>query len=250
MVFLHTLSMRYALCLYGHLRTFDLCWPSLQENLIRPNNITDVFMTTWTDSMGFFQHPEQSVNPKTHRGYDKNSAIPTQDYIMTVLSRLNPQMAELPAFHAHEKKFDAMLTELSAWHHPSQHHRPKGTLGQVWGRCNSLRMKKTYEDQNRFRFDAVVVTRYDINYNSPIELQMLPKDCIVSDGMYGEDVVSDAWCCGPSDLCDKWAQQLVDIPRLVNNHTMNLGPHEWLKSHFSLNNIPWTTHGVGISIQR
>lgn len=242
--------MRTALCLYGHFRTFDSCWPSLQKNLIEPNHITDVFITAWADSMGFFQHPESSKNHKTHRGYDINSSVPDSTYMTNVIQRLNPHTADLPLFSAYERKFDVMLGELAQWHHPSQHHRPKGTLGQVWGRCNSIRLKKFYEEQNRFKFDSVVVTRYDIIYSREINLQILPSKVIVTDGMYGNSVISDAWCCGPSELIDKWGQQLIDIPRLVASKTMNLGPHEWLAAHFSINSIPWIAQDVGISIQR
>jgi len=242
--------MRYALCLYGHFRTFDACWPSLQQNLLLPNNITDVFMTGWTDSMGFFQHPEHSINPKSHRGYDTNSLPPSPDFIISVLNRLNPQIVELPAFEAYENKFDSMLSDLSKWHHPSQHHRPKGTLAQVWGRCNSIRLKKEFEEQNRFQFDGVVVTRYDILYHNIINLSQLPQNIMVTDGMFGSEVISDAWCFGPSSLINKWGQQLIDISKLIENQTMSLGPHEWLMAHYNLRSIPWIAHGVGIAIQR
>lgn len=200
--------------------------------------------------MGFFQHPEQSANPKSHRGYDTNSSSPSDDFVTSVKNRLNPQQVDLPRFDAYEKQFDSILTDLSAWHHPSQHHRPKGTLGQVWGRCNSIRLKKEFEQKNSFQFDGVVVTRYDIMYHYPIYLSKMPQDNIVSDGMYGPEVISDAWCYGPSDLIDKWAQQMSDIEKLVENQTMSLGPHEWLMAHFNLNAIPWIAHDVGISIQR
>ena len=207
-------------------------------------------MTAWTDSMGFFQHPEQSEHHRVHRGYDANSAVPDQNLIISVLQRLNPQRVELPAFSAYEKKFDGMLNDLAKWHHPSPHHRPKGTLAQVWGRCNSIRMKREYEDQNRMKFDMVVVTRYDIAYGQAINLATLPQGVVITDGMFGSSVISDAWCCGPSDLINKWGQQMTDIPHLVQAGTMSLGPHEWLAAHFAVNDIPWAAHGVGISIQR
>jgi hypothetical protein len=242
--------MRSALCLYGHFRTFTACWPSLCENLITPNKISDVFMMAWADSMGFFQHPESSKDPKSHRGYDTNSPVPASDYITDVCKKLQPHSVELPLFSAYEKKFESVLHDLNNWHHPSLHHRPKGTLGQVWGRCNSIRLKREYEEQNRIKFDYVVVTRYDIAYSQPINLEQFSRDCMITDGMYGSDVISDAWCSGPSNLIDLWGRQFADISNLVENHSMNLGPHEWLMSHFNLHRIPWIAQNVGISICR
>ena len=49
--------MKTALCLYGHFRSFDNCWPGLQEYLIKPNHITDIFTMAWVDSVGHFKHP-------------------------------------------------------------------------------------------------------------------------------------------------------------------------------------------------
>lgn len=247
----HNKLMKIALCIYGHFRCFDTCWPELQANLIEPNRITDVFAASWTDSMGYFQHPEHSENHKHHPGYDSSSERPSLEYMNWVLDVLKPRAHGFHDFAEQEVQFDRMIRDLERWHHPSIHHRPKGTLGQVWGRCASIALKQWYEQRHGFKYDHVVVTRWDIAHSKPIIIGNLPGSIMVTDGMYGPDVISDAWACGPGELVDAWGQQFARISDLVGLGTMNLGPHEWLKAHFELMEIPWVARpDVGIWIRR
>lgn len=243
--------MRTALCLYGHFRCFDNCWNELYQNLIIPNNITDIFVASWTDSMGWFQHPEDSQFHKSHPGYDISSEKPNAEYIFSVLERLKPKHTTFVDYAVYDPQFTRMIENLQAWHHPSVSHRPKGTLGQVWSRCAAIGMKSMYEQRNKFVYDSVVVTRWDIAHAKPIDLSKLDNSVITMDGMYGPHVISDAWACGPSHLIDLWGKQFSAIDDLVGLQTMNLGPHEWLRSHFELFEIPYKNDAsTGIWIRR
>lgn len=243
--------MRVALCLYGHFRCFDECWPNLHRYLLEPNGISDVFASSWTDSMGFFEHPESSTNPLGHPGYDTSSGRPSAEYLDSIRTRLVPMDTSFRDYQELDTVFSGMVNDLSTWHHPSKHHRPKGTLGQVWGRCTSIGLKALHERRHGFTYDRVVVTRWDIDYTVPIVLGNLMEDRITMDGMYGPEIISDAWACGPSELVDRWGQQFSGMGELINRGTMNLGPHEWLRAHFDHWSIPWYNDpSVGIYIRR
>lgn len=243
--------MKIALCLYGHFRCFDDCWPNLRDHLMVPNGIHDVFAASWTDSMGHFQHPESCPNPRHHPGYDAASSAPAADYIATVESRLRPVNTNFQAFGAIEPRLAQMVEGLQRWHHPSVHHRPRGTLGQVHGRCTSIQLKRQHEREQGFTYDRVVVTRWDVDHPRPVVIRDLPDQVLTMDGMYGSNVISDAWACGPSRLADLWARQMDDIPFLIQEGTMSLGPHEWLRAHFDRHGIPWHNHpGLGVYIRR
>jgi hypothetical protein len=242
---------KIALCLYGHFRCFDQCWPNLYNNLIKPNNITDIFAVAWIDSFGWFQSPEQSSEHKKHPGYDSQSPVVPHDYICSVIANLKPCRIQLDNYFLHDSLFEHMVLNLSDWHHPSQNHRPKGTLSQVYGRCNSLKLAHHEELHRNFIYDRIVCTRWDIDYTTPIVLENLNPEVISMDGMYGPTVISDAWTCGPSSLMQKWSRQFSDIDRLVANKTMNLGPHEWLASHFNEFGMEWQNcPEIGIYIRR
>jgi hypothetical protein len=243
--------MRTALCLYGHFRCFDACWPGLRHYLLDPNGITDVFAAAWTDSMGFFEHPESSRHPLEHPGYDASSGAPSLEYISGVCQILRPTGTSFRAYSELDAAFGSMVADLPQCHHPSPHHRPKGTLGQVWGRCTSIALKAQHELELGMAYDRVVVTRWDIDYTSPIIIQDLPSDRITLDGMYGPEVISDAWACGPSYLVDRWGRQFSGMADLIAKGTMNLGPHEWLRAHFEHHGIGWHNDpSVGIYIRR
>ena len=242
---------RIALCLYGHFRCFDQCWPNLYSNLILPNNIADIFAVAWIDSFGWFQSPDQSTDPKTHPGYDSTSPSVGNDYIESVIRELKPIRIQLDNYCLHDATFESIVTKLSDWHHPSVSHRPKGTLSQVYGRCNTLKLAHHEEQIHNFSYDRIICTRWDIDYQQPILLNSLDPTVISMDGMYGPEVISDAWACGPSDLMHKWSCQFSAIGQLVEAETMNLGPHEWLASHFKTYNIAWQNRPeIGIYIRR
>lgn len=201
--------------------------------------------------MGWFQHPEASMDHEMHPGYDPVSEPPNSDYIGSIYNRLPIAAAHWERYCERDLSFTAMVHDLAEWHHPSVHHRPKGTLGQVWGRCASIKLKQKFEKDNATTYDRVVVTRWDIAYSVPIVLGSLDPNVISMDGMYGPTVISDAWACGPSDLIDRWGRQFDGIGQLVSIGSMNLGPHEWLKAWFDEERISWQNrHDIGIWIRR
>jgi len=243
--------MKIALCLYGHFRSFEECWPSLQEYLIKPNCITAIFTMSWMDSMGHFTHPESSVDPVSHPGYNIHSQPVNMHWLQKTTEHLNPVAVHFDNYNLHDRRFSQMVDDLSDFHHASQHHRPKGTLSQVWARSASLKLAADHEDRYGFCFDRIVCTRWDIAYTKPILLDELELDVVTMDGMYGADVISDAWASGPSNYMRLWGQQFESISTLVANRTMSLGPHEWLHAHFTQHQIAWNNQpDVGIWIKR
>ncbi len=83
--------MKLALCLSGHLRTFDQVFQNLKENVLDRYN-PDVFLHTWTDSFGHYMHPRDQNHPAFKAGYDTNSDAPTKEYLESVISRLQPKL--------------------------------------------------------------------------------------------------------------------------------------------------------------
>jgi len=248
---LYTLVMAVALCLYGHFRSFDDCWMDLRDKLISPNNITEIFAMSWADSMGNFQHPDLASSPRTHPGYDPQSSEVSLTWLQLMLDRLRPTRIHLDNYYIHDLKFTQMVENLQQFNHPNSSHRPKGTLGQVWGRCASLAMAADYEQRCGQKFDRIVCTRWDIGYSEIIDLSRLDPQVVSMDGMYGPQVISDAWACGPSAAMSAWGQQFNSVPLLVANQTMSFGPHEWLQAHFDLKSIPWSNRpDLGIWIRR
>jgi len=243
--------METALCLYGHFRCFDQCWDELRDYLIVPNKISHIFLQAWTDSMGVFEHPTLAENPLTHPGFNTNSSGVSREFLHAVCDKLQPRLVYFDHYALHDDRFTAMVNSLEAWHHPSKSHRPKGTLSQVWARCASLALARQWEVKRSNPFDRIICTRWDIGYQKPIDLNGLDPTHVTMDGMYGPDIISDAWACGPSAAMSLWGQQFSAIDDLTAAGSMNLGPHEWLRAHFDQFGITWTNRSdLGIWIRR
>lgn len=230
--------MKTALCLHGHFRTFDHCWTSIKERIIDPYQ-PDVFAASWMDSMGIFQHPEATENPRNHPGYNLNSASVSIDYVNSVLDRIKPVDLHLDHYYLHNKKFDQMLIDLDAWHHPSIHHRPKGALSSAYMRGVSVALKREHEKRQGIKYDRVITTRWDININSPIEIAEFDPNLLTVPNWFGPDVLTDVLACSSSELMDVWCSQFDNIQALVDVGTFNLGPHEWTKAWCEYNNLKW-----------
>jgi hypothetical protein len=242
--------MKIALCLHGHFRIFDKCVENLFKHIIKPYK-PDVFMMAWVDSMGFHQHPRESVDSHNHPGYNLLSPPVTTDYITWVLSLLRPIDVQLDHYYFYDQRFADMITKYNEFHHPSPHHRPRGTLSLNFTRHLVMAMKKNYEMNNNFKYDRVICTRYDIDHTMPVDLQMHNANLITLPNLHGYNVTSDVWASGPSHLLDAWGEQINGIEELIDAGTFNLGTHEWMKAWFEHKQIPWQNRNdLGIYTRR
>lgn len=231
--------MRVALCLHGHFRTFDRCWENLRRNVIDIYQ-PDVFAMAWMDSMGTHLSPLDSKDPHQHPGFKIGDAVSTA-YLRTVIDRINPIDMHLDHYHLHDERFGKMVEELSAFHHPWPHHRPRGTLSLNWIRHVNLEMRRKQEERQGWTYDRVICTRWDINHPIPIRLEMHDPALMTLTNVHGPDVTSDVWAAGPGYLMDAWADMIKPQPiqHLIERGTFSLGTHEWMKAWFMHRGINW-----------
>ena len=230
--------MRVALCLHGHFRTFDQCWDNLRRHVIEPYQ-PDVFAMAWMDHMGNHLSPPDTANPHQHPGFSTDSPPVPISYVRSVMDVLQPLDMHLDHYHLHDARFNEMVTELSAHHHPWPHHRPKGTLSLNWIRHANVEMKRKQEQRQGWCYDRVICTRWDIDHSVPLQLEQHDPNVMSLVNVHGPDVTSDIWASGPSHHMDTWADQINHIDELVETGTFSLGTHEWMKAWFIHRGIPW-----------
>lgn len=230
--------MKVALCLSGHFRSFESCYANLKSNLIDVYN-PDIFIMAWIDNFGYHIHPTETTNPKTHPGFAIDSPPVPSSYVQEMLKLLNPLDIHLDHYYLHDANFQMMLNQLEAYHHPWEHHRPKGTLSLNFTRKIVMTMKQRQEQMQGYRYDRVICTRWDIDHAARINLESHDPNVITLPNVHGPDVTSDVWAAGPSHLLDAWAEQFNCIDELVKINQFSLGTHEWMKSWFSYKQIPW-----------
>lgn len=151
--------MKIAVCISGQPRGLPNACDFILDNLIKPNNIGDIFIHTWYDKNMEGQsfdsaQPGQSGNLG---GWYPN----TPDYL---ISKLNPKklLYEAPKsfdeFSHLQNRETAIQTRLAS---------------MFYSAYKANQLKQDYEQANHFKYDLVIKTRIDLFYNEPIILSNL-----------------------------------------------------------------------------
>lgn len=154
--------MKIALCISGQPRNLLRNVPNLINNLIKPNNITDIFIHTWYDKSLDNTHFD-SAQPQL----DSRIGVYLPDSDLYLIEHLNPKkiLCEKP------KTFDELnhLKNLPT----AIQKRLASNFYSVW-MCNEL--KKNFELENNFKYDIVIKTRVDLEYFGFVELNKIVSE--------------------------------------------------------------------------
>ena len=201
-------------------------------------------MQSWVDSTGTFLHPRATPNPFNHPGYDPNSPKPSVEYIKSVIDRLNPVDVHLDHYYLHDQRFGDIANKYIKFKDPNPTHRPKGTISLNWARYASISMKRNYEQVNQFKYDYVLVTRYDNQHIAPLILENFNPNILAVPNVHQvDDLIGDTCNLGGSDIVDIWSEQINGIDKLVEAGTLSLSPHAWMRAWLDYNNISWEYRG-------
>ena len=150
--------MKIAVCVSGQPRGIPLSLNQLKENILIPNNITDVFVHTWYhpnwDNISF-----DSAQPSQEDGR-LGKWKPDTDKIIN--QYLNP----LKAVFDKPNNFEKFL------HLPGQPSAIQTKMASIfYGMWKANELKKEYEDQHNFKYDIVLRVRFDLFYSHHILLK-------------------------------------------------------------------------------
>ena len=133
--------MRIALCLFGLYRSFDKVWPIMYKNLIEPNeenNQIDIFICT-----------SNLYNHKTRFKVDKISYL-NKDNILSEIKNL---------IGKYLKKIEIIDDSQMAGDASNRKHYWISRAGKIY---KTLKLKSDYEKENNFKYDIVILHRFDI----------------------------------------------------------------------------------------
>ena len=243
--------MKVAVVFHGHFRCFDKVWDSIKRNLLDVFE-PDVFAFAWTDSMGHHLPPGETPDHENHPGYNLSDPVPVE-YIESVKQRLQPKIFMLEPY----SKLDGYFQELvDGWRYtttylqvPAGCHRPKGCLSMVWSRSQIIKAVSEHERANNFKYDMIIVTRYDVYHSHPVFIERLNPSIVNANGG-GNWHPWDYWTAGPSELIGRWGQQWDGMNELIAINKFNTGPHQWQTAWFEYKQIPWQPVEIGTGIQR
>jgi len=167
--------MKTALCLSGESRTFNKCFQSQYDHIIKPLN-ADVFVHTWT----FGGNPE--LFPSRDENYDIHkhlSFIDSYEY-STPLTEINQlykpktMVVEYPDYNFFIDKIKQSKILFSYFYF--EKNKEKGDnryklfnmLMMYYGIYNSNLLKKKFEDIKGFKYDLVIRCRFDLYFKKVV----------------------------------------------------------------------------------
>jgi SAM-dependent methyltransferase len=222
---------RVAVCLSGHLRTFDRTYKSLMDNLVNPLS-ADVFIHTW-ETIG-------SQNSKV--GSDRHtSAVSTNSRLKDINSFYNPKKINIENFD--KKYFIDLGNKVSIAE--SDKIYVANHLGYHFAMFYSIKkandLKIQAESENGFKYDYVIRIRPDIFLETKLNDSFFPaqKNCIVTPiiAQYHSDGINDQIAIGSSESMDKYCSLFNNKLQYCQDRVSSIRPESLLRYHTSKNEI-------------
>lgn len=193
-------EMRVAVCLSGHLRTFQDMKHSVVHNLLAPTN-ADVFIHTW-DTLGF----------DVGRGDGSSIHLKTSDYMQQIREIYNPKEIVIEDFFQQNKnKYTERIIDTRD---------PANVLGMFYKikKCNDL--KSEYEAQHNFKYDVVIRVRPDMRFDTrlyTLDFLNLKGNNIYLPKFDYHLGLNDKFAFGSSSTMDMYSECIDNIPMYYDN---------------------------------
>jgi hypothetical protein len=173
--------MRIALCFSGQPRFVKETYKLYMDNLIIPNNITDIFFHMWWDNTVFDKMGKVTNNPgifwidKRDLGFIVDNYKPIQ-----ILAEKADSIDKSPIF----LKVPNTIPHLQVPVNNVKH--------SLYSAYRSILLKKQFEIENNFVYDCVIKIRTDIELDKEILIKDLNLNNISVNGAYNN--LEIGWC--------------------------------------------------------
>lgn len=224
---------RVAVCLSGHLRTFERTHKSLKDNLIAPLN-ADVFIHTW-EMLG-------SENSKA--GADQlSSSATTKSKISLIREFYDPKKINIETFD--KNYFMNLGNKVNIL--DSDRMYVVNHLGYHFAMFYSIKkandLKSEFEIENGFKYDYVIRFRPDLYLETKINQSFFPshKNSIVTPmiAQYHSDGMNDQIAIGSSENMDTYSLIFNNKLQYCQSRVCSIRPESLLRYHC-------TKHGLVI----
>lgn len=206
--------MKIAICLSGQPRFLKKCIPSLKKHLLEKNE-ADLFIHTWWDSSLVNEHFDSSIPYQHGRVGVFERDVPELIY------ELNPTLfiIEKPFNFNSEGLISAPTANVSS------------LLSNFYSQQKSIELKRQFENDHDFIYDAVLRTRIDMYYYDSIDIKsVFRKNCFLLNAEWqterqymiqglGDYTMDDNFVIAESKLIDIYGETYSNfrsLNRLVN----------------------------------
>jgi hypothetical protein len=176
--------MRTALLIFGEVRGFPDLWRHIYDRIAAPNS-ADVFMHNYYYDENFLDTHDSDIK-NTIANYYKNKGLNL--FPNPELAKIfNPKAQILetrPNFaKEQEETVDKIIARLE--HNKYLKNGRKfiendysAIMGQHYSRASTIKLKCAHEMENDFTYDAVIITRLDINILDFFKVHRPPSSCL------------------------------------------------------------------------
>lgn len=239
--------MRVALCITGHFRNFDASWPWLKKHIIDIYN-PDIFAHAWTESLGIHQLVFDKSHPSTTIGYNPASPAVPKFYVDSVVKVINPKILITENQNDVIHIFNDLINQYSQYNQPWYWFRPITPFCLAYSRSKILQQKQNYEQKNRFIYDKVIFTRWDLVLEDYIPLDAINNENLIIPQRYTYGGICDMFAIGSSHQLDLYSSMIENLEKVKDMPNFNLGIHTWVKCHLECLNVPYQELNIPIAL--
>jgi hypothetical protein len=226
--------MKVAVCLTGHMRTWEACFPSFKRYIIDIYN-PDIFIHTW-----------DKLNTKTNNNnYINDDSV----NINSIIEQYNPKDIIIENWADVKNSIE---NRSKYFINKGIYDDPVNTISQhrKWFLCNEL--KNNYEKSHQISYEIVLKTRPDVVFTDNFIFNV--DNLIYTPTLYSYETISDILAYGSSHLiniyCDIYnnLESIYDISQLRRYSLFN--PHNVLMNYLLINNIQYKKINMPINLLR
>lgn len=224
-------KLKVALCISGHLRTFEQNYQSVYTHIISKYDC-DVFVHTW-DTLGLHhRHLDVPISPiHTNNILDRINKIYNPKKLVVEINR---PFEITPIIKQRSFEFRDLSGILSMFYKIEA--------------CNTLKIE--YEKENDFTYDCVIRFRGDLFLESPLPLDTSSNMNYLYLPMFGNfHGLNDQFAFGGSKVMDVYSSLYSNIENHLR-HGAVMNPEKLLDFHVKANNIPTAKFNVKYVIKR
>lgn len=228
-------DFRIAVCISGHLRTFERAYPTFMNNIIgQYRDNVDVFVHTW-HTLGAQGSKNNSDSSIAH--------IKTSSKMPQIRTVIDPKMIEVEGYDVYNSLLAQMNVQakLSEADKDGLHHRNFLHYGSLLYSSNRVRqILEKYEKDSNITYDMVIRLRADLEFPQRIELKnyLDGKLHVPNTGQCYDAAVNDQFAIGSSKDIKIYLGLFEDIIRYMNNRECySCRPEIFLKHHLRKNGV-------------
>jgi len=228
--------MRIALCFSGQPRSIKITYDSFLKNLININENVDIFIHTY--------YTPENVNKEFlisfYNGINRSKKL----NCYTIPTILEPNTIEYleekykPKILIHER--DDILFKQENYIEDEYFTNywmtiPFNFQKMIYSIFMSNKIKMKYENENNFKYDAVIRTRFDSIIVKPIHISNLNLD-FLNVSQYTYNQISDIFCISNSLNMNKYSDVWNTFKKIYDDGT-TMHAEEIFRKHMSNNNL-------------